>query len=151
MWVKKIYKVPVVCTLAIVFDEKYELWFILCFLKNISSTWIEYFQTHKNSWAPLNIHRIIFSMKLNESCTCVKKRLNLYILQAVSENNIIWEMYFDSSVNCGSILCHQNSGLFDQKHLQLDSYSYVTTIPKGSFNISITELRNNKNVLGNVL
>lgn len=51
-------------------------------------------------------------------------------------------------MTCGSIMCLQKSATFNKTQLTLDSYTYVTTIPKGSFNISVTELKNNKNLLG---
>lgn len=51
------------------------------------------------------------------------------------------------NVRCGNSVCRPISGVFAKNPLP-NGYVHVTTIPAGASNITITELRNSINFLG---
>lgn len=53
------------------------------------------------------------------------------------------------SVSCGGLLCRPVTGIFTRNPLPEHAYIHVTTLPVGASNISITELKNSINLLGN--
>lgn len=69
--------------------------------------------------------------------------------QAVLKNGVISGSGFMNSgnVRCGSSVCRPISGVFAKNPLP-NGYVHVTTIPAGASNVTITELRNSINFLG---
>lgn len=72
-----------------------------------------------------------------------------FIPQAVLKNGVISGSGFMNSgnVRCGNSVCRPFSGLFVKNPLP-NGYIHVTTIPAGASNVTITELRNSINFLG---
>ena len=69
--------------------------------------------------------------------------------QAVLKGGVISGSGFMNSgnVRCGNSVCRPISGVFAKNPLS-NGYIHVTTIPAGASNITITELRNSINFLG---
>lgn len=72
-----------------------------------------------------------------------------FFFQAVLKNGVISGSGFMNSgnVRCGNSVCRPISGVFAKNPLP-NGYVHVTTIPAGASNITITELRNSINFLG---
>lgn len=66
----------------------------------------------------------------------------------VHNSGIIAGAFMNSGgVRCGSQVCRPISGIFTKSPLA-NGYVHVATIPAGSSNISITELKHSMNFLG---
>lgn len=73
----------------------------------------------------------------------------MFSLQAIQTSGIITGLSANSgAVGCGGLLCRPITGLFTRDPLPDDAYIHVATIPAGASNISITELKNSINLLG---
>lgn len=55
----------------------------------------------------------------------------------------------NGAVRCGDQVCQTISGLFTKATLPT-GYTHIATIPIGSSNISVTELKNSMNLLGKI-
>lgn len=77
------------------------------------------------------------------------ENLLLSSAQAVLKNGVISGSGFMNSgnVRCGNSVCRPISGVFAKNPLQ-NGYVHVTTLPAGASNITVTELRNSINFLG---
>lgn len=77
------------------------------------------------------------------------ENLLLSSAQAVLKNGVISGSGFMNSgnVRCGNSVCRPISGVFAKNPLQ-NGYIHVTTLPAGASNITVTELRNSINFLG---
>lgn len=70
------------------------------------------------------------------------------LLQVVHSNGVITGSFMNNgAVRCGDLICRPITGLFSKNPLP-PGYMHVATIPTGSSNISITELKNSMNLLG---
>jgi thrombospondin type-1 domain-containing protein 4 len=69
-------------------------------------------------------------------------------LQAVHKSGVISGAFMNNgAVRCGDQICRPVSGLFTKNPLP-EGYVHVATIPAGASNITITELKNSMNLLG---
>lgn len=68
--------------------------------------------------------------------------------QAVRNSGIITGAFMNNgAIRCGGSVCRPVSGVFTKTQLP-NGYVHIATIPAGASNISVLELKNSENLLG---